>query len=258
MPLPLPAKNNGSVQPSFQTQTNDPGQNRYGAQDAVSTRHAEISALMEDGRIVIGQRKIPTLPVFDDAFAAFAQGTLFKTRNGFTAVEDLQPGDCLATVTRHFEQVLWIGSAPFAPTSNGTRLHLTRFMADSFGMNRPESFVSLGPAARLVLPPPERSMDGPSNQCVTPARKYQDGVNIIKVVPQTPVRLFHLGLRTHTAIIANGLPVESYHPGPMPNTHQSQILRDGFLSLFPHISALTDFGAMNFIRQANHLHPGVE
>ena len=211
-------------------------------------RIAEIAALQEDGSTVIGQRKIPILPAFDQAFAAFAQGTIFKSKTGFLAVEDVQPGDWLASSTGTFEQVTWIGSALFSNQDQGEHVSLTRVMADSFGVSRPDSFVSFGPAARIQQTPPDLRGSTVATRVMTPASRFLDGVNVIEAVPPSPVRLFHLGLQNHTALIANGLKVESYHPGPNPVSHMSQTLRTAFFKLFPHIRDLSDFGPMRFAR----------
>jgi hypothetical protein len=215
---------------------------------AVNLHIADVAALKNDGSTVIGQRRIPDLPVFHEAFTAFAKGTVFQAKTGFIAIEDLQPGDWLMTPSGQPEQVTWIGSVTFAPCDLVRRMPLIRVMADSFGVSRPESLVSLGPAARLWKTPADlraRSFDVP---LMAPASRFLDGVNVIEVVPPSPVRLFHVAMRRHAALIANGLPVESYHPGTNPVSHMSQPLRDAFLALFPHIHDLTELGPLTFAR----------
>ncbi|MFK7745394.1 MAG: Hint domain-containing protein [Roseobacter sp.] len=215
---------------------------------AFGVRIADVTALKDDGSIVIGQRKIPTLPEFDQVFAAFAQGTLFQSDNGLVAVEDLQPGDRLMTASGQCEQVTWIGSCAFAASDMGARIHMTRIMPDSFGMNRPESFVSLGPAARVLHTPPDMRNTASPSQMMSPAQRFVDGVNVIDVLPPTTVRLFHVGLRKHSALIAGGLEVESYFPEAAPLKNLSHTLRSVFISLFPHINDLGDLGNAMYAR----------
>lgn len=213
---------------------------------AFGVRVADIAGLKADGHMIIGQRRIPTLRVFDQAFAGFAQGTVFQAEKGFLAIEDIKPGDRLATADGGSEQVTWVGSAMFSPSDLGERTHLTRVMADSFGVNRPESFISLGPAARVLQAPCHLRGNAAAAQMTTPARDFVDGVNVIDVMPPTPIRLFHLGLRSHAALIASGLEVESYHPGTAQLRDLSMTLRDVFLSLFPHLEKLSDFGQIAY------------
>lgn len=215
---------------------------------AFGVRVADITALKDDGQILIGQRRVPTLPQFDKAFSAFAQGTIFQAKQGFIAVEDLQPGDQLMTASGTIELVTWIGSATFSPNDQGDRMHLVRIMPDSFGVSRPDSFISLGTAARVLQTPSDLRATAGSTPMLTPARHFLDGVNVIEVMPPTPIRLFHVGLRRHGALLASGLEVESYHPGSNPVLNLSNTLRTAFMSLFPHVDRLSDLGGMAYAR----------
>ena len=185
-------------------------------QPVFGVRIADIAAMLSDGSTIIGQRKIPTTPLFDQAFGAFAQGTRFLSPNGYISVEDLRPGDQLNTADGGQETVTWIGSATFSPNDLGDRMRLTRVMSDSFGVNRPQSFVSFGSAARVLQTPADlRGVTG-DKKLMTTASRFVDGVNVIEVTPPTPTRLFHIGMRTHSVLISDGLEVESYHPGAHP------------------------------------------
>lgn len=215
---------------------------------AFGVRIADIAALQEDGSTIIGQRKIPTLHQFDQAFGAFAQGTLMQTENSFAAVEDLQPGERLMTADGKSEVITWIGSAMFSPSDLGERMRLTRIMADSFGVNRPTNFISLGSAARVLQTPPDLRGTMGTKPIMTPAPQFVDGVSVIEVAPPTPMRLFHIGLRRHAALYAGGLEVESFHPGPHALHLLSHTLRSVFMSCFPHINQLGDFGPMAYQR----------
>ena len=211
---------------------------------AFGVRIADIAALLPDGSTVFGQRKIPTTKQFDQAFGAFAQGTLFQAPSGFVAVEDLRPGDQLTTSGGGQQTVVWIGCATFAPSDLGTRMTLTRVMADSFGVNRPQSFLSLGTAARVLQTPAGMRGVAGDQKLMTPASQFVDGVNVIEVAPPTPIRLFHVALRHHAPMIAGGLEVESFHPGTQPLQMLSHTLRSVYLSVFPHIENLSDFGTL--------------
>ena len=79
---------------------------------------------------------------------------------------------------------------------------------------------------------------------LTPARVFIDTVNIIEVVPPTPVRLFHLCLTRHAAITVGGIEMETFHPGMNATRQVSHAQRDLFLSMFPHIAHITDFGPL--------------
>ncbi len=79
-----------------------------------------------------------------------------------------------------------------------------------------------------------------------PLRDLVDGVNIIETRPPTPVRLYHICLVRHAAIVVSGLEVETFHPGPHATRKLPIRLRDRFLNIFPHIKSEHDFGPMAY------------
>ena len=207
-------------------------------------RHFEVAALRPDGSLMVKDFTTPALPLFESAFSAFARGTVLQSDAGPVAIEDLQPGDHVMTAVGAPSEVVWIGSSTFVPSDAGRRMPLVRIMADSFGMNRPANFVTVGPSARLLQTPQHLRAEFGGSQMLTPASAFVDGVNVIEVVPPTPVHLFHICLRRHAAIIVGGLEMETFHPGANATRAVSHTLRDLFLSMFPHINHVTDFGAL--------------
>jgi hypothetical protein len=56
------------------------------------------------------------------------------------------------------------------------------------------------------------------------------------------VPVFHLGFAAHQRLVANGVEVESFHPGPQHRIGLRGDLLDIYLSCFPHQSDLAAFG----------------
>ncbi len=225
---------------------NAPGPSNGGMRPAapIPTRSFEIAALRADGSLYIGQDKAPALPLFESAFSAFARGTLIQTGDGQVAIEDLQPGDMISTTSGEPAKLIWIGSSNFVPADAGRRMPLIRIMADSFGPSRPSSFLTVGPAARILHTPHHLRSEAGNTRMLTPVREFVDGVNVIEVVPPTPVRLFHICLSRHAAIHAGGVEMETFHPGVQATRMVSHTMRDRFLSMFPQISHVSDFGPL--------------
>jgi hypothetical protein len=210
----------------------------------IAMRNYEVAALRSDGSLYIGQDRAPAIPLFESAFSAFARGTVIQTTQGDIAVEDLQPGDMINTSTGEPAPLIWIGSSSFVPADTGRRVPLVRVMADSFGQARPNSFITLGPAARVLHTPHHLRGDAGSAQMLTPVREFVDGVNVIEVVPPTPVRLFHICLSRHAAINVGGMEMETFHPDATAMRSVSHSLRDRFLGMFPQIGHASDFGPL--------------
>ncbi len=207
-------------------------------------RSFEIAALRADGSLYIGQDKAPAIPLFESAFSAFARGTLIATPQGQIAIEDLQPGDMVNTSTGEAAKLVWVGSSSFVPADAGRRMPLIRIMADTFGQGRPSSFLTVGPGARILHTPHHLRSEAGEKRMLTPVREFLDGVNVIEVVPPTPVRLFHIVLDRHAAVNAGGIEMETFHPGANATKAVSHSLRDRFLGMFPQIAHITDFGPL--------------
>ncbi len=207
-------------------------------------RQYEVAALRADGSRWIWQKQAAATPLLDSAFAAFGRGILLSGVDGPIAVEDLQPGDMLKTVSGEPAPVVWIGSTTFVPANSGVRTPLIRVMADSFGISRPTSFLTLGPAARILQTLPHIRAANGGLETLTPAGAFVDNVNVIRIHPPTPVRLFHFCLSRHAAVDVGGVAVETFHPGMRALRAMSHHEREDFLDLFPHIHHSSDFGPL--------------
>jgi len=211
---------------------------------ARSLRTFDVAALRADGTRSVASFKAPALPLFEAAFSAFARGVNLSGPGGMTPIEDLVPGDWLNTSSGEPAEVIWIGSSSFVPADAGRRMPLVRIMADSFGQSRPSSFVTVGPGARILQTPPHLRGTTGGDAILTPARAFVDNVNVIEVSPPTPVRMFHICLSRHAAVDVGGMMMETFHPGMAATRTVTHAQRDMFLSMFPRISHITDFGPL--------------
>lgn len=218
-------------------------------------RRYEVMSLAANGDIETSRHVAPATPMFEAAFSAFARGTLLATTQGLCAIEDLVPGMEIETVEFGPRPVLWIGSMtilPDAPVENPDQTRMTRIMADTFGMGRPMADVMAGPAARLLHRPAAlRDLNGTgarSGQVLTPIADFEDGMSTIRITPPRPVVVYHLCLDRHASIKVSGLEMESFHPGLGVEQRMGPNMLSLFLSLFPHIGSLGDFGPLAYPR----------
>lgn len=213
-------------------------------QAPMAKRTYEVAALREDGSLYIGQSTAPAIPLFENAFSAFTHGSLIQTTMGPIAVEDLQPGDLVQTSTGEAATLTWIGTSTFSPADAGKRTPLARIMPDAFGPSRPERSLTVGPGARILHTAANLRGLADGRQLLTPVSKFVDGVNVIEVTPPTPSRMFHICLSRHAVINVNGIEMETFHPGSAAARDVPHAMRDRFISLFPRISHLSDFGPL--------------
>ncbi|GGL60022.1 Hint domain-containing protein [Wenxinia marina] len=209
-------------------------------------RRVEILSLAQNGDVNEAMRLVPALPAFDDAFAALARGTILPTERGHVAVEDLLPGDRVRCGRDGFETLVWRGSTMVVPGAAGqdpAMGRLTRIAADSMGIARPMPDLVLGPKARLVHRAPGIRVLTGQEAALIPAADFIDGIQVVALTPATPVQVFQLGFRQHVRLTANGVEIESHHPGPAHLTGLRAEMLQLYLSCFPHVERLEDFGA---------------
>lgn len=212
------------------------------------SRHYEVASLTSTGEILQLTCRAPAIPVFEEAFAVFARGTLIATERGEIAVEDLIPGTMIRTGSGTTHPVLWTGRMtlrpdPTDPTSAETP-RLIRLATDALGLGRPVPDLVLGPRARLLFRSARCRALLDSPEAFAPARGFVDGENVIEVAPAAPVNLYQLALRGQQTILANGIEVESYHPGPQFEAMMDRDTLRTFLGLFPHVTGPDGFGPM--------------
>ncbi len=206
-------------------------------------RKFEVAHLRADNTDHFLSFLAPALPMFEQAFAGVARGTLVSTELGPMAVEDLIPGDRIQTEDDGFQTLLWRGSTEYVPNSDPeTTLltDLTRVSADAFGLGRPMPDLLLGPGAGLW-----RNHPG-LGQGLIMAPDLQNGETVFSVTPPTPVRLYHLGFRRQHILRVNGLEITSYHPGNGIEMSLSVEMLQLFTGLFPHLDRLSDFGNQRY------------
>lgn len=204
------------------------------------TRRYDIAYLGGDRVPEHRQFIAPSLPSFEAAFSAFGRGLLFTTSEGPCAIEDLQPGMRVETLEHGFLPVVWIGSMqviPNVPADRPELSRLVRIMADRFGIGRPVVDMILGPGARMLRG------DG-AEATYIPAHDMVDGDGVFQLTPPAPTRVFHLALPRHATLLAGGLQVESFHPGPYKAELLGPDLLRAYLDMFPHVANLGGFGPM--------------
>lgn len=207
------------------------------------TERVQLSWLSPDtGEVEEAVRAIPAMRLFTQAFGAFARGGLVPTPGGPVAVEDLIPGDRVVT-TEGPMALLWKGARTLArPRSGGASVY--RIPADALGLGRPMPDLMLGPSARIAS---RRTDSGPT---FVPVSSMPDSMAVIAITPISPVQTFHLAFARHLSFTINGVEVESHHPGRI-DAHVGQETQELYLSLFPHLRGMGDFGPLRLPRASD-------
>jgi hypothetical protein len=187
----------------------------------------------------------PALPAYEEAFSAFTHGVPIQTTTGDVPIEDLLPGAILVCPNGAETKLMWKGAitlVPGAPSASDDAPRLTRVTADSFGPGRPYRDLLFGPAARRLVRGGEVRAGTGCEAALATLSDGIDGTSVIEVQPIQPVRVYHLVTQGHATILAGGVEVETYHPGPDHALSLSAEMRAKFLALFPHLEPEVGFG----------------
>jgi hypothetical protein len=144
----------------------------------------------------------------------FTPGTAIRTVDSRRLIENLAPGDFIATKDNGAQEILWTGSRRMS----GARLHAMshlrpiRLRAGALGQGRPEDDLLVSPQHRMLV-------NGPAAQALFNTAEVlvaaEDLINDHSIhVDQNlrEVTYIHILLERHQVIWANGLETESFHP----------------------------------------------
>ena len=173
------------------------------------------------------------------AVICFTPGTRLRTEQGDVAIEDLGPGDRLLTRDSGPQEVVWTGQRRMS----GARLFAipdqrpVRVREGALGLYRPDADLIVSPEHRIIVRGAvARDLWGEPEVLVC----ARDLVGDRRVTIDHSLRetwYIHLLLEKHEVIWANGLEVETFHPGYMGLDHLEGGQRRSLLSYFPDLAA---------------------
>lgn len=140
-----------------------------------------------------------------------AGGTRIATPRGERAVEDLRPGDLVATLDSGPQPILWIGRR-LTVFGHGLHPHQPVVIgAGAMGHGLPRTDLRLSPQHRLLVRGPAVGRRFAAG-ALAKAKGMVGRPGIRRDIACTSIEYFQLLLRRHCLLIANGLPVESFLP----------------------------------------------
>jgi hypothetical protein len=191
-------------------------------------------------------RTLRATPSERPSVICFTPGTRLRTETGVVAIEDLGPGDRLLTRDNGPQEVLWSGHRRMS----GARLFAMpdqrpiRIRQGALGVDRPDDDLVVSPEHR-VLVQGRAALDlwGEPEVLVRAADLVGDRfITVDHSLRET--WYIHLLLDRHEVVWANGLEVESFHPGFMGLDNLSGDQRGSLLDLRPELGHNPDlYGA---------------
>ncbi|WP_375550626.1 Hint domain-containing protein [Rhodophyticola porphyridii] len=183
------------------------------------------------------QRILPPVGETLPAVICFTPGTRIRTENGDMTIEDLGPGDRVLTRDDGPQEVLWSGHRRMS----GARLFAMpeqrpiRMRVGALGVDRPDDDLIVSPEHRvLVKGRAAQDLWGEPEVLVRAADLVGDRfITVDHSLRET--HYVHLMLDRHQVIWANGLEVETFHPGFMGLDHLEPRQRDLLIEMRPDL-----------------------
>lgn len=187
--------------------------------------------------IACHERSLPQVGVSDPSVICFTPGTRLATQTGPVAIEDLAPGDRILTRDDGPQEIIWSGHRRMS----GARLFAMpgqrpiRIRSGAMGEDRPDQDLVVSPDHRILLSGrAPKDLWGEDEVLVRAADLVGDrAVSIDQSLRET--WYIHLMLERHQVIWANGLAVETFHPGYMDLEHLSGLQRDCLYDVCPEL-----------------------
>jgi hypothetical protein len=192
------------------------------------------------------ERTLRATPTERPSVICFTPGTRLRTETGDIAIEDLSPGDRILTRDDGPQDVIWSGHRRMS----GARLFAMpdqrpiRLRRGALGVDRPEDDLIVSPEHRvLVTGRAAQDLWGETEVLVRAADLVGDRyITVDHSLRET--WYIHLMLERHQVIWANGLEVESFHPGFMGLENLTGLQLENLLDLRPELARNPDlYGA---------------
>jgi hypothetical protein len=140
----------------------------------------------------------------------FAEGTLLHTPEGERAVEALEVGDFVTTLDDGPLPIIWIASTNCTWPGTDEAALPVRIARSALEPGRPRRDLIVSPQHRVLL---KRDFGDPG--ILAPAKGLTGLPGIRVMRGKREVRYYHILLQRHAIVLSEGLPSESFYPGPM-------------------------------------------
>ncbi|MEZ5777461.1 MAG: Hint domain-containing protein [Paracoccaceae bacterium] len=188
------------------------------------------------GQTDVGMVTISTIP-------CFVAGTRIRTPAGEVAVETLKPGDLVMTHDDGAQPLRWIGQRSVAAEGAFAPI---RILAGTFGKH---GTLLVSPQHRVMIRNSFAELLFGDAEVLVAAKDLVDG-HAVRISEGGTVDYVHLLFDKHQVVYSEGLPTESFLPGPQTTGSFENELVEELRALFPGIDPMTGEGYSPAARRA--------
>ncbi len=170
-----------------------------------------------------------------DTVPCFVAGSMIRTEKGHVPVERLRPGDLIRTRDDGLQPVRWIGRRRMAAEG---RMAPVRIERNTFGEH---GVVMVSPLHRVFLQSVHAELLYGSSEVLVSAKDLIDGQRV-RQIEGGKVDYVHLLFDRHQVIWSDGLPSESFLPGPQTKHCFKPDTLAEICEIFPELDPVTGEG----------------
>lgn len=177
----------------------------------------------------------PSIGVTELALPCFTPGTLIDTPQGPRPVEALQVGDRVTTLDHGAQPLRWVGHSPVSSLRMALHPELRPILirAHAFGHNHPARDMLVSPQHRILIEGWRAEMLFAEPQVLVAALHLVNDRTVLRAPFVTQTTYIHLQCDAHEVLISDGLPTESFNPGPTVVKTLDRAARAELEALFP-------------------------
>ena len=135
--------------------------------------------------------------------ACFAGGTMILTPHGEVAVEALQIGHTVTTISGAHRPIRWIGRCAYDGAFIARNRHALPILI------KPGALADGVPCRELMLSPRHAVFDTETGTLI-PAERLVNGVSVVQRRDLAAVFYYHIELASHDVLLADGAPAETF------------------------------------------------
>jgi len=194
-----------------------------------------VALNVTDAREGPGSLGQPAVQVDDLAVPCFTTGTLIETPDGPRPVESLTAGDMVLTVDSGPQQLIWVGRTHVSSLRLALHPQLRPVLirAHALGHGRPARDLQVSPQHRILVDGWRAEMLFGESEVLAAAAHLVNDHTVLRSAQVCEVTYIHLQCAAHEVLISEGLPSESFNPGPVVLRHMDRAAREELQALFP-------------------------
>lgn len=161
----------------------------------------------EDGSFTMADGTVVNFSEIENIVFCYEESTKVMTPRGPREIGTLTKGDLVLTADRGPQPIRWISSTTHRWTASGHKDKPIQIKAGALGLGMPARDLVVSPQHRILLPD---EADG----ALVPAKSLKSLPGVRQLRGRRKITYVHMMFDRHEVVFAEGLPSESFYPGP--------------------------------------------